>query len=116
MVKYRTTSALSCSKEHVVDNAIFRIYLFPADSFVHFVTLIPWIVIYPVDNRIPPLNNRALDSCLCHSNISVDSESAHLPGPLAYDCGLVLYSNVYSGEFDTNSARQIEHLTIEVKC
>ena len=44
-----------------MDNAIHRINHYPA-WFVLFVllTLIHWIVIYPVDSVIQPLNNRGL--------------------------------------------------------
>jgi len=41
-----------------LDNAIHRINHYPADSVVCLLTFIHWIVIYPVDSVIQPLNNR----------------------------------------------------------
>ena len=43
-----------------VDNAIHRINLYPVDSAILLVSLMPihWIVIYPIDSTIQCLNNR----------------------------------------------------------
>ena len=43
-----------------LDNAIHRINHYPVDSVVCFVNAYRWIVIYPMDSVIQPLNNRGL--------------------------------------------------------
>ena len=58
---------LSCEVEQQarvvqrLDNAIHRINHYPADNVVCFVTFIQWILIYPVDSVIQPLNNWGQD-------------------------------------------------------